>query len=93
MLSHAMCWAFRPDNSGPPSSVSEVVAYFNVARAAFPGAAVHASTHDRFVRARFPNANPEHACWGYSCPEKDTYAYTQAIRRCDASSSSLALYR
>ena len=50
MLSHAMCWAFRPDNSGPPSSVSEVVAYFNVARAAFPGAAVHASTHDRFVR-------------------------------------------
>ena len=49
-LSHAMCWAFRPDNSGPPSSVAEVVAYFNVARSAFPGAAVHASTHDRFVQ-------------------------------------------
>ena len=48
-LAHAMCWAFRPDNSGPPSSVDEVVAYFDVARAAFPGAAVHASTHDRFV--------------------------------------------
>jgi hypothetical protein len=49
-LTHAMCWAFRPDNSGPPSSVDEVVSYFNVARAAFPGATVLASTHDRFVQ-------------------------------------------
>lgn len=49
-ISHAMCWAFRPDNSGPPSSAAEVVAYFNVARAAFPGATVYASTHDRFVQ-------------------------------------------
>ena len=32
------------------------------------------ATHDRFVRARFPNANPEHACWGYSCPDKDTWS-------------------
>ena len=32
------------------------------------------SGHDRFVRARFPNANPEHACWGYSCPDKDTWS-------------------
>jgi hypothetical protein len=49
-LRHAMCWAFRPDNSGPPESIDEVVAYFNVTRAAFPGATVHASTHDRFVQ-------------------------------------------
>ena len=48
-LAHAMCWAFRPDNSGPPSSADEVVSYFDTARAAFPGAEVHASTHDRFV--------------------------------------------
>ena len=27
--------------------------------------------HQRYVRARFPNANPEHACWGYSCPNKN----------------------
>ena len=33
-----------------------------------------AGSHDRFVRARFPNANPEHACWGYSCPDKDTWS-------------------
>ena len=65
MLTHAMCWAFRPDNSGPPSSVGEVVAYFDAARAAFPGAAVHASTHDRFVeqletvRAGLPVATGE----------------------------------
>ena len=64
-LTQAMCWAFRPDNSGPPSSVDEVVSYFNVARAAFPGAAVHASTHDRFckqlqtVQAELPVATGE----------------------------------
>ena len=28
----------------------------------------------RYVRARWPNANPEHACWGYSCSEKDVWA-------------------
>jgi hypothetical protein len=32
------------------------------------------ATHERFVRSRFPNANPEHACWGYSCPDKDTWS-------------------
>jgi hypothetical protein len=31
-------------------------------------------SHNRYVRARFPNANPEHACWGYSCPDKDTWS-------------------
>jgi hypothetical protein len=49
-LKHAMCWAFRPDNSGPPESTEEVVSYFTAARTAFPGATVHASTHDRFVQ-------------------------------------------
>jgi hypothetical protein len=49
-LAHAMCWAFRPDNSGPPLNVDEVVSYFDAARAAFPGAVVEASTYDRFVR-------------------------------------------
>ena len=49
-LAHALCWAFRPDNSGPPDSAAEVASYFAVARAAFPGATVEASTYDRFVR-------------------------------------------
>jgi hypothetical protein len=49
-LAHAMCWAFRPDNSGPPDSADEVVSYFEVARATFPGATVRASTYDRFVQ-------------------------------------------
>ena len=30
--------------------------------------------HERFIRARYPNANPEQACWGYSCMEKDTWS-------------------
>ena len=30
------------------------------------------NTHERYVRARFPNANPEYACWGYDCPTRDT---------------------
>lgn len=32
------------------------------------------ATHDRFVRARFPNANPETAQWGYSSAAKDTWS-------------------
>lgn len=40
---------------------------------AVPGLFTLAS-HERFVRARFPNANPEHACWGYSCPDKDLWS-------------------
>ena len=40
---------------------------------AVPGLFTLAS-HERFVRARFPNANPEHACWGYSCPDKDQWS-------------------
>eukprot|EP01043_Picozoa_sp_COSAG02_P010638 COSAG02_NODE_378_length_23535_cov_35.310164_9_plen_1246_part_00 len=49
-LGHTMCWAFRPDNSGPPVSVDEVLSYFQVARTVFPGAEVEASTYDRFVQ-------------------------------------------
>jgi hypothetical protein len=64
-LAHAMCWAFRLDNSGPPESAEEVLAQFEVARFQFPGAQVYASTYDNFTsqletaRARLPVTTAE----------------------------------
>jgi hypothetical protein len=43
-FTHALCWAFRTDNSGPPESVDEVMSYFEIARYQFPGAEVSQST-------------------------------------------------
>ena len=48
-LSHALCWAFRTDNSGPPMDADEVFRQFDIARWQFPGAAVFASTYDNFT--------------------------------------------
>ena len=47
--SHALCWAFRTDNSGPPMDATEVFQQFDIARWQFPGANVFASTYDNFV--------------------------------------------
>jgi hypothetical protein len=64
-LAHAMCWAFRLDNSGPPESADEVLAQFEVARFQFPGATVFASTYDNFtaqleaIRPRLPVTTAE----------------------------------
>lgn len=48
-LSHALCWAFRTDNSGPPMDADEVYRQFDIARWQFPGANVYASTFDNFT--------------------------------------------
>ncbi len=48
-LTHALCWAFRTDNSGPPEDALEVFKQFDIARWQFPGARVFASTYDKFV--------------------------------------------
>ena len=64
-LSHALCWAFRTDNSGPPMSVQEVDDQFAIAQWQFPGARVFASTYDNFtiqlesVRSALPVATGE----------------------------------
>jgi len=49
-LTHAMCWAFRTDNSGPPLSVQEVLDQFAYAREQFPNAKVIASTYENFIK-------------------------------------------
>jgi len=46
---HALCWAFRTDNSGPPMDADEVFRQFDIARWQFPGASVFASTYDNFT--------------------------------------------
>jgi hypothetical protein len=55
-FNHALCWAFRIDNSGPPESVDEVLNDFSIARWQFPGAQVYASTFDNFTAALAPVA-------------------------------------
>ncbi|XP_052801286.1 uncharacterized protein LOC128232002 [Mya arenaria] len=50
----ALCFAFRTDNSGPPESVEEILGYYEILRAEFPGANLHASTFEKFVEAVWP---------------------------------------
>ena len=47
----ALVFSFRTDNSGPPTSLSEIQTTFNVLRQQYPGAKVFASTLDNFVNA------------------------------------------
>ncbi|KAK3090828.1 hypothetical protein FSP39_014977, partial [Pinctada imbricata] len=53
-VKHALCFAFRTDNSGPPLTPQEVLAYYEVARSQFPGAVVQASTFEDFVSTLYP---------------------------------------
>ena len=48
-LTHALCWAFRTDNSGPPMDADEVDHQFAIAQWQFPGANIFASTFDNFT--------------------------------------------
>lgn len=41
-----LCWAFRTDNSGPPTSVAEVLDQYEIAKWQWPGGTVVASTFD-----------------------------------------------
>ena len=40
---------YRTDNTGPPTEIQEVLSYYEILRAEFPGAALVASTLDAFV--------------------------------------------
>ncbi|XP_070176101.1 uncharacterized protein [Littorina saxatilis] len=46
-----LCFAFRTDNSGPPTNISEVLNNFEVARSQFPNAMIVASSLDDYVSA------------------------------------------
>uniref|UniRef100_A0A2C9LDB6 Glycoside hydrolase family 38 N-terminal domain-containing protein n=1 Tax=Biomphalaria glabrata TaxID=6526 RepID=A0A2C9LDB6_BIOGL len=50
-LSEILCFAFRTDNTGPPITIQEVLGYYEILRAEFPGAELVASTFDNFVQA------------------------------------------
>ena len=47
--SHALCFAFRTDNTGPPTSLEELDTYYEILREEFPDADVFASTLDQFI--------------------------------------------
>ena len=47
----ALVFAFRTDNSGPPSSLAEIQSVFDVLRQQYRGAKVFASTFDNFVNS------------------------------------------
>ena len=46
----ALAFAFRTDNSGPPESIDEIQAYYEILHGEFPDATVSASTFDSFVQ-------------------------------------------
>ena len=46
---HALCFAFRTDNTGPPTSLEELDKYYEILSEEFPEANVFASTMDNFV--------------------------------------------
>uniref|UniRef100_A0A0B7AAX7 Glycoside hydrolase family 38 N-terminal domain-containing protein n=1 Tax=Arion vulgaris TaxID=1028688 RepID=A0A0B7AAX7_9EUPU len=50
-LSEVLCFAFRTDNTGPPVTVTEILGYYEILRAEYPGAELVASTFDNFVKA------------------------------------------
>ena len=88
-LTHALCWSFRTDNSGPPMDADEVDTQFAIAQWQFPGANIFASTYDNFtaqlntVRSSLPVSTGEVGdTWMTSTtadPWKITY-YREAAR-------------
>ncbi|KAJ8302871.1 hypothetical protein KUTeg_019267 [Tegillarca granosa] len=53
-ITHALCFAFRTDNSGPPKSIQEILGNYEVARSQFTKAIVQASTFEDFIEAVQP---------------------------------------
>ena len=50
----ALCFGFRSDNAGPPTSIEMVLHWFEIAEEQFPGAVVESSTFSDFVEALLP---------------------------------------
>ncbi|XP_005101661.1 uncharacterized protein LOC101864074 isoform X2 [Aplysia californica] len=53
-LDEVLCFAFRTDNTGPPVDIEEILGYYEILRAEFPGAELVASTFDNFIAAVEP---------------------------------------
>ncbi|CAL1525890.1 unnamed protein product [Lymnaea stagnalis] len=49
-LEEILCFAFRTDNTGPPVEIEEILGYYEILRAEFPGAELVASTFDNYVK-------------------------------------------
>ena len=56
-LSHAMVFAWRGDNAGPPESTDEIEQNFAQVQREFPGAHVFSSTFDNFTQHLVGNAS------------------------------------
>ena len=46
-----LAFAFRTDNSGPPTSVQEILTYYEILQGEFPGADIFASTFEKFIHS------------------------------------------
>ena len=53
----ALCFGFRSDNAGPPTSIEMVLHWFEITREQFPGATVESSTFSMYVDALLPYKN------------------------------------
>lgn len=53
-LDHALCFAFRTDNTGPPVDYKEVLMVYEIARAQFPNARINASKFEDFIEVLTP---------------------------------------
>ena len=53
----ALCFGFRSDNAGPPTSIEMVLHWFEITREQFPGATVESSTFSMYIDALLPYKN------------------------------------
>lgn len=53
-LDHALCFAFRTDNTGPPEDYKEVLTVYEIARSQFPNARINASRFEDFIEVLTP---------------------------------------
>lgn len=53
-VSHALCFAFRTDNTGPPSDYKEVLLVYDIVRSQFPNARINASKFEDFIEVLTP---------------------------------------
>lgn len=53
-LNHALCFAFRSDNHGPPVDYKEVLTVYEIVRTQFPNARMNASTFEDFIQELVP---------------------------------------
>eukprot|EP00948_MAST-09A_sp_MAST-9A-sp1_P004169 g4169.t1 len=53
-FSEVLCFGFRSDNAGPPTSIEMLLRWYEIARIQFPGAEVRSSTFQNYIEALMP---------------------------------------